>query len=129
MRAFVNLPLSPPRHAAVRLSQYYSDINSPDSHPADIEPSNQSSLADTAQDDTTARIQANDTRAATTQDPPVAADGEAMGHPTIHLGGAEGSGNTVEDAEGAEPVIADAVTPNTTNTADGDGTDAEVGGG
>ncbi len=51
-----------------------------------------------------------------------------MGNPTIHLGGAGGAGTTVEDAEGAESVTADAVTPNTTNTADGYGTNAEVGG-
>ena len=59
----------------------------------------------------------------------VAAGGDAMGNPTIHLGGAAGLGTTVEEAEEAGPVIADAVTPNTTNTADGDGTNAEVGGG
>ena len=130
MRTFVNLPISPPRHALIKLSEYYNDIAaSPDGHPAGSEPPTQLPSTDTVPDNTTAPIQADDTGAATTQDSTVAAGGDAMGDPTIHLGGAAGSGTTVEEAEEAGPVIADAVTPNTTNTADGDGTNAEVGGG
>jgi len=84
---------------------------------------------DTVDGDATASIQADDTDAALTQDSFVAAEGDAMGDPTIHEGGEAGAGTTVEDAEGAEPVIADAVEPTTTNTADSVGTDAEIGGG
>ena len=130
MRTFVNLPISPPRHALIKLSEYYNDIAaSPDGHPAGSEPPTQLPSTDTVPDNTTAPIQADDTGAATTLDSTVAAGGDTMGDPTIHLGGAAGSGTTVEEAEEAGPVIADAVTPNTTNTADGDGTNAEVGGG
>ena len=131
MRSFVNLPISPPRHALIKLSEYYSDIaESPDGHPADSEQPTTLSPTDTVPDNATAPIQADDTGAATTQDSTVAAGGDAMGNPTIHLGGVAGSGTTVEEAGEAEPVIADAVQPNTTNTAGEDGTeDAEVGGG
>ena len=128
MRAFLNLPQSPLPQPPVRLHQYYSDIADSDGDQADSVPPTKLSSTDTVIDGTTASIQADDTDAATTQDSTVAAGGDAMGNPTIHLGGEEGSGTTVEDAEAAEPVIADAVAPNTTNNADGDGTDAEVGG-
>ena len=80
-----------------------------------------------AVDDTNASIQADDIEANLTQDSTVAAVGEELGNPTIHLDGDVVVGNTVNEAEAAEPVEADAVA-NTTNTADG-GANAEVVGG
>ena len=80
--------------------------------------------------DTSASTQASDINdAELTQDSVVAAMGDEMGNPTIHSDGDVGSGNTAEEAGGAEPVTADAVIPNpATNTAD-NGAIVEVAGG
>ena len=75
------------------------------------------SQADTASDGTTASIRADDTDAAPTQDSYAADEEDDGGDPINILGDDIGSGNTVADDDGVEPVIVDAVIPTTTNTA------------